>query len=266
MITAAAPAFWQASASAAAGASDAPAPRRIFTVSGRGTPSAMPRTSRSSLAGFLSSFAPRPRFQVSCIGHPQFRSKKSAPLSNARRPALTPSAIWLVAICTPKIFSDSCLRRRASSTGLRFSAYRAKTISLTVTLHPSSTHRRRNGKFPPFVSGASMSSFAMDARNAAIFSSVTTRSTVSMPSGMSLNCLRPSTCGLLGTAGASPSAPAGGRLREMPPRESRVGVATDTRVARARRNMLPRTPTRAPRADPVAGPWASISSAARPHE
>jgi len=31
-----------------------------------------------------------------------------------------------------------------------------------------------------------MSSFAMDARNAAIFSSVTTRSTVSMPSGMSL--------------------------------------------------------------------------------
>ena len=93
MTTAAAPAFSTASASAVAGASDDPAPRRILTVSGIGTPSAMPRTRRSSLAGFLSSAAPKPRFHVSWIGHPQLRSRKSAPWSAASRPAFTPSAI-----------------------------------------------------------------------------------------------------------------------------------------------------------------------------
>ena len=93
MITAAAPAFSTASASWRAGASDPPDPSRIFTVNGNRVPSAMPRTSRSSFLGFFSSAAPRPRFHVSWMGHPQLRSMKSAPASAASAAALTPSTI-----------------------------------------------------------------------------------------------------------------------------------------------------------------------------
>ena len=197
MTTAAAPAFSTASASAVAGASDDPAPRRILTVSGIGTPSAMPRTRRSSLAGFLSSAAPKPRFHVSRIGHPQLRSRKSAPWSAASRPAFTPSAIWFVAICTPKSVSLSCRRRRRRApTGFRRSANRANTISLTVTAHPnSSTHRRRKGRLPPFVSGARKSSPEMRAWKSATAASLTRRAQPPRPSGTSAYDLRPSKCG-----------------------------------------------------------------------
>mmetsp|Transcript_32259 Transcript_32259/g.79645 ORF Transcript_32259/g.79645 Transcript_32259/m.79645 type:complete len:292 (+) Transcript_32259:463-1338(+) len=207
MMTAAAPAASTTSASCCAPSTEDPAPRRIFTVSGSGTPSAMPRTRRSSLAGFFSSAAPRPRFHVSWMGHPQLRSMKSAPASAAMRPAAIPSAIWFVAICTPNSFSDGWRRSRAFSTGLPRVTKRANTISDTVTLQPKSTHSRRNGRLPPLVSGARNSCPRMLSRNASTAASVTLRdvgSPSSRPKGeTSCRDLRPSTCGALAGAGGA---------------------------------------------------------------
>ena len=86
-----------------------------------------------------------------------------------------------------------------------------------------------------------MGSFAMDARNTAIFSSVTTRSTVSIPSGMSLNC-RGRPCGLWAPR-ARPLGP-DRRRPEKAATESRVGVATDTRRAREAEHAAANTDAR----------------------
>ena len=111
-----APAFSISSANFKAGLSSS-TPSLIFTDNGKGDPFAKPSTNFASFAGFLNNRAPKPLFVTSWVGHPQFKSTKSALNSYAILADRTPSSMIFVAIWAPKISSESCRRKCVFSTG-----------------------------------------------------------------------------------------------------------------------------------------------------
>mmetsp|Transcript_21984 Transcript_21984/g.46756 ORF Transcript_21984/g.46756 Transcript_21984/m.46756 type:complete len:303 (-) Transcript_21984:623-1531(-) len=98
---------------------------------------------------------PAPRRCTSSRGQPQLISRKSqSTCSSTNCATLVIVSTSPPAICTPKHFSLSWRRRRASSDCVPSRILPAKAISPTVTSAPSLTQSRRNGKFPTVVSGA----------------------------------------------------------------------------------------------------------------
>ena len=88
------------------------------------------------------------------MGHPKLMSTQSAPRDSTRPAAHAISSGFVPASCTPKNGSSGA-RRISANSPLRFCLRRRATvISLMVTRAPSSTHRRRYGRFEPFVMGA----------------------------------------------------------------------------------------------------------------
>ena len=77
-----APAFSISSANFNAGLSSSK-PESNLHRQGKGDPLANPSTNLANFAGFRNNRAPKPLFVTSCVGHPQFKSTKSALYSYA---------------------------------------------------------------------------------------------------------------------------------------------------------------------------------------